>query len=475
MRNLLDLHLTAIAFRIVVFGLILLAAIYLLKVIFPVIVGSVVAVSALKRKRDFSIKHAFLMAKSRDVSAIFAFVVIAVAGASVGVPGKLSFDEFMVIAAGGDGFYSSFALCIFYMSLTAGAYAGWTFLLEKKEVMNIFDLSSNPSELMDFFNEKERPVVIDPVELEAAIKREVIGQDRVAKEVSEQLFRRARMNRPNKPLGVFMFVGPTGVGKTEMAKAIADGAFEGRLVRFDMNQFTDANATQSLIGPPPGYVGSDRGGQLTQAIFTNRSGVILFDEIEKAHSDVYTVLMTLMDEGRITEQSTGRVANASRFVIIFTSNANHEELTKLTQTITDPQDLNRAVKDSLRSVFKPEQLGRFDEIFCFNKLSRMGVAQIIGKFLVKFAKDAEVELVKVDNGLLIDTVLKQEKQSDFGIRELVRLVEKAVVDGMYECRDAGYKKVAIEMGGGVIHVRGIQENPQTESASTQQISQSRDL
>lgn len=348
-----------------------------------------------------------------------------------------------------------------FTTLIAAAAAGggaW-FLFQIYEGNYMKDIFSiiDDKEQFDSFIEDDKPVFVEinAGELLRDVTRDVIGQDAVVQDVVLTLSRRVQLQRKNKPLGVFMFVGATGAGKTELAKALAKFAFEDRLVRFDMNECTDASSVTRLIGSPPGYIGSEQGGQLTQAIKRLKSGVILFDEIEKAHPDLYKTLMGLLDEGRITEQSSGQTMNASGFVIVLTSNAEHQRLAELTKTISDIDERKRAVKDTLLGTFKPEQLARIDEIFCFEPLPRRAVAQIIGKFLFKFADEARVELVRADADLLIDMIKRHEKMSDYGIRELVRLVEKKVLDGMLDARKAGFQRVAIDVVGDKIEVVGV--------------------
>lgn len=336
----------------------------------------------------------------------------------------------------------------FLCATAAAAAGGWLFYkINRGDFMgNIFDLIDDGDRFADFVNGgKPATVSLNAEALRLALKEDVIGQEEVVDELVSTVARRAKLARPNKPLGVFLLVGATGSGKTELAKSLAKHGFDNRLLRFDMNEFTESHSTQRLIGSPPGYVGSEEGGQLTRSITRLRSGVILFDEIEKAHSDVYKLIMGLLDEGRITEQSTGTTANASAFVVIMTSNAEHAQLGALMQTVTDTDERRRAIKDTLLGVFKPEQLARIDETFCFKPLGRHAIAQVIGKFLFGFAAEAGVKLAKVDADLLIQTILRHEKQESYGIRELVRLIEKAVIDGMLIAKEKGAKAVEIRV------------------------------
>lgn len=286
-----------------------------------------------------------------------------------------------------------------------------------------------------------------------SIKSRVIGQDAIVDDVVTTAFRRARLRRPNKPLAVFLFVGATGAGKTELSKALSESLFDGRLIRVDCNELSQPHQVARLIGAPPGYVGSEQGGQLCREIGRVGTGVLLFDEIEKADPAVMKVVMGLLDEARLTEQSTGTTYNATGFLIVLTSNAAAQGIAKVAASIADTQERAAKVKDELKGAgFLPEVLARIDSIFPFGPLSRSAVAEIVGRFLMKFSGDTGVELVALDAELLVSLVTKQEKLSAYGVREVVRLVENTVVDGLLSVKDAGYKQAAIRVRDGHVSV-----------------------
>ena len=297
---------------------------------------------------------------------------------------------------------------------------------------------------------------LDPAVVVQEIKSRVIGQDPAVDQSVSLIFRRARLRRPEKPVCTLLFVGATGAGKTELAKALADELFSGRLIRIDCAELSQAQSTQRLIGSPPGYMGSDQGGWLCREIGKVRTGVLLFDEIEKAHPDVMTTIMSLLDEARITEQSTGVTYSATGFVVVLTSNAAAADIATIVQASPD-DSAERAgrVKDTLRAAgFKAEVLGRVDQVLPFGELSRGAVLEIAGLFLQRYALDVGVEIQSVDIGLLVDLIAKREALAGYGVREVVRLVEGAVVDGLLEARDAGYRAVAISIDDDDVRVSG---------------------
>ena len=298
---------------------------------------------------------------------------------------------------------------------------------------------------------------LDPATIAQEIKGRVIGQDAAVDQSVSLIFRRARLRRPGKPVCTLLYVGATGAGKTELAKAIAESMFGGRLIRIDGAELSQAQSTQRLIGSPPGYVGSQEGGWLCREIGRVRTGVLLLDEIEKAHPDVMTTLMALLDEARITEQSTGTTYSATGFVVVLTSNAAAGDIAQIVQAADgDTPERAGRVKDALRGAgFKPEVLARVDQVLPFGELSRAAAAEIVGLFLQRYAADVGLEIRSVDAALLIDLIHTREKLAGYGVREVVRLVESAVVDGLLEARDSGYRAVAISIDNDAVRVAGV--------------------
>ncbi|MHB1991672.1 AAA family ATPase [Metallibacterium scheffleri] len=298
---------------------------------------------------------------------------------------------------------------------------------------------------------------LDPATVADAIRQRVIGQDAAVDQSVALVFRRSKLRRPHKPVATLLYVGATGAGKTELAKAMADTLFDGRLIRVDCAELSQSHSTQRLIGAPPGYVGSDQGGWLCRELGKARTGVLLFDEIEKAHPDVLTTVMALLDEARLTEQSTGTTYSATGFAIVLTSNAAASDIAQIVAVSSDGPERAGRVKDALRGAgFRAEVLARVDVVQPFGDLSRAAVAEIVGLFLHKFAQDVGVEIRSVDAALLIDLIQKREKLQGYGVREVVRLVESAVVDGLLEERDAGYRAVAIAIRDEQVVVAGVE-------------------
>ena len=273
--------------------------------------------------------------------------------------------------------------------------------------------------------EREKLLHLDDV-----LHRRVIGQDEAVQKVTEAIWRsRAGIADPNRPIGSFMFLGPTGVGKTELAKALAECLFddEHNIVRIDMTEYMEKFSVSRLIGAPPGYVGYDEGGQLTEAVRRKPYSVVLFDEIEKAHPDVFNILLQILDDGRITD-SQGRTVDFKNTIIIMTSNLGSQYLL---DGIDDDGNITEDAKNSvfgeLRRQFRPEFLNRLDEIICFKPLTRTeldGIIDILTASLKKRLADKTLGLEITDAAKQL--IIERGFDPVFGARPLKRYLQASV-------------------------------------------------
>ncbi|ACL05122.1 ATP-dependent chaperone ClpB [Desulfatibacillum aliphaticivorans] len=265
------------------------------------------------------------------------------------------------------------------------------------------------------------------VRMESRLEKRVIGQNDAIVAVSNAV-RRARsgLQDPNRPIGSFIFMGPTGVGKTELAKALAEFIFDDdqAIVRVDMSEYMEKHSVSRLIGAPPGYVGYDEGGYLTEAVRRRPYSVILFDEIEKAHPDVFNVLLQILDDGRMTD-GHGKTVDFKNTIIIMTSNVGSQFIQDLGSS--NPEEMRRRVMDALRATFRPEFLNRVDETVIFNSLSVEDLAQVVRiqtDRLIKRLTDQHVNLVITEEAL----VLLGQKGYDpaYGARPLKRVIQRSL-------------------------------------------------
>ncbi len=266
------------------------------------------------------------------------------------------------------------------------------------------------------------------VHMEERLKQRVVGQDEAVALVSSAIRRaRAGIADPNKPIGVFMFIGPTGVGKTELARALAEFLFndERDLIRIDMSEYMEKHSVARLIGAPPGYVGYEEGGQLTEAVRRRPYSVVLFDEIEKAHPDVFNILLQIMDEGRLTD-GQGRVVNFRNTVIIMTSNIGSEYFRDESMTM---EQIKANIDRALRAHFKPEFLNRIDEIIIFNKLTKEHIIKIAEIQLSLLAKRLEEKHITLEVSDEVKEYLAEVGYDpDFGARPLKRTIQRLIQD-----------------------------------------------
>lgn len=285
--------------------------------------------------------------------------------------------------------------------------------------------------------------------LETELHKRVVGQEEAVSAVAKAIKRsRVGLKDPRRPIGTFLFLGPTGVGKTELSKALADVVFgsEDALIRVDMSEYMEKHSVSKLIGSPPGYVGFEEGGQLSEKVRTNPYSVILFDEIEKAHSDVFNILLQVLDDGHITD-SQGRKVDFKNTIIIMTSNTGAQRIIDLKQlgfvTVQDDnkehEDMKKNVMDELKRTFKPEFLNRIDDTIVFHALSEKNVRDIAGLMLKELKNrvqaQMDIELKFTDN--MKKYIFEKGYDKKYGARPLRRAIQTYVEDELAEAILAG--------------------------------------
>ena len=266
--------------------------------------------------------------------------------------------------------------------------------------------------------------------LDDELHKRVIGQDDGVTKVADAIIRsKAGIKDPTKPIGSFLFMGPTGVGKTELAKSLAECLFdnEANMVRIDMSEYMEKYSVSRLIGAPPGYVGYEEGGQLTEAVRRRPYSVVLFDEIEKAHPDVFNVLLQVLDDGRITD-SQGRTVDFKNTILIMTSNLGAEFLLDgIDDNGNISSEAEELVMSQLKNHFRPEFLNRLDEIVMFKPLSKSdirGIIDLLVKDINRRIEDKEISLTVTDRAL--DYIVEKAYDPVYGARPLKRYLQKNV-------------------------------------------------
>ena len=270
--------------------------------------------------------------------------------------------------------------------------------------------------------------------MEEALENRVIGQRKAVRALANAVRRaRAGLNDENRPLGSFLFLGPTGVGKTELTKAVAEFLFEDEaaMMRVDMSEFMEKHSVARLIGAPPGYVGYDEGGVLTEAVRRRPYQVVLFDEVEKAHPDVFNILLQVLDDGMLTD-SHGRVVDFKQTLIILTSNLGAQALSQLPEG-SNSSEAKRDVMDAVRAHFRPEFLNRLDEILVFDRLLREEMSAIVDIQLKRLAKRLNSRNIQIDLDMRAKAWLANEGYDPvFGARPLKRVIQNAIQNPIAE-------------------------------------------
>jgi len=275
------------------------------------------------------------------------------------------------------------------------------------------------------------------IKMEERLRERVVGQDEAIIAVSNAIRRaRAGLQDPNRPIGSFMFLGPTGVGKTELAKALAEFLFddENAMIRIDMSEYQERHTVSRLIGAPPGYVGYEEGGQLTEAVRRRPYSVVLFDEVEKAHQEVFNILLQVLDDGRLTD-GHGRTVDFRNTIIIMTSNIGSSHIQEFLESGGSEhwqdlkKDLRKRIMDDLRAFFRPEFLNRIDEIIIFNPLSREVMKEIIEiqiRRIKNYLKQKKIDIILTESAK--EYIAKIGYDPVYGARPLRRVLQREILD-----------------------------------------------
>lgn len=265
--------------------------------------------------------------------------------------------------------------------------------------------------------------------MEERLHQRVVGQEDAVAAVANAVRRsRSGLQDPNRPIGSFLFLGPTGVGKTELCKALAEVMFddESAMVRLDMSEFMERHNVSRLIGAPPGYVGYEEGGKLTEAVRRRPYSVVLLDEIEKAHSDVFNVLLQVLDDGRLTD-GQGRTVDFTNTVVVMTSNVGSQIIQKLTNDGASEDEIQDAVKDALHTRFLPEFLNRIDDTIVFHPLHREQIRHIVKLQLVRLRKQLEQNQISMEfTDAALDHIAEEGYDPVFGARPLKRVIQREI-------------------------------------------------